>query len=285
VKHVDHATPERNMPTTRIHRSTSADGTDIAGHVHGQGPPLVLVHGGVGSEESWRFLLPFLIERFTCFPMSLRGRGLSAESPDQRPERLIDDVVAFADSIGEPVGFIGHSSGGALALAAAAQATQVSSLAVYEPALPELDDKIRARYHDAFQRMGEAAAEDRLPDAAQIAFEDCAMVNDEELETLTAANATGFVAPNVPAHLRDQGFVDHRFLEPDRLEPLAMPILLLHGSRTHPFYRNVVDHLAELLTDAIVCEIDGAGHMGPLLVPEAVATELARFFAGAHVRT
>jgi pimeloyl-ACP methyl ester carboxylesterase len=272
------------MPT-RIHRTSSKDGTEIAGHVHGQGPPLVLVHGGVGSEDSWRFLVPFLSERFTCYPMSLRGRGLSANHPDQAPERLIEDVVAFAESLGEPVGLVGHSSGGALTLAAAAQTRQVARLALYEPALPELDETIRARYQDAFARMGAAAATGRLLDAAQIAFEDCALATDEELATLAAAGATELVAPNVPVHLRDQGFVNHRFLAPDRLERLTMPILLLHGSRTHPFYPNVVTHLADLLTDAHVREVDGAGHLGPLLAPEIVAAELARFFARSHART
>lgn len=69
----------------RIHRATSAGGTEIAGHVYGQGPPLFFVHGGIGDEDSWRLVIPFLSERFTCYPLSLRGRGLSADSPRQVP--------------------------------------------------------------------------------------------------------------------------------------------------------------------------------------------------------
>jgi pimeloyl-ACP methyl ester carboxylesterase len=272
------------MADDRIHRATSADGTELAGHVHGRGEPLVLVHGGVGSEDSWRFLLPYLSERFTCYPMNLRGRGLSAHGPDQAPERLIDDVVAFADSVGEPVGLIGHSSGGALALAAAAQAEKVASVALYEPALPELDEEVRARYRDAFARMGDAAADGRLADAARIALEDCALANDEELAVLAEAGAAEFLAPNVPVHLGDRGFVDHRFLEPALLERLTMPVLLLHGSRTHPFYRSAVNHLASRLRDASAREIDGAGHMGPILAPSAVNGELTAFFAPASSR-
>jgi pimeloyl-ACP methyl ester carboxylesterase len=267
----------------RIHQAISADGTEIAGHVHGHGPPLVLVHGGVGSEDSWRFLVPFLAERFTCYPMSLRGRGISSHNPDQSPERLIEDIAAFADSIGEPVGIVGHSSGGALALAAAAQTERVTAVALYEPALPELDEKIRARYEDAFARMGEAAADGRLADAAQIALEDCALANDEELATLATADAAQFLAPNIPVHLGDRGILTHPFLESAYLERLTMPILLLHGSRTHPFYRNVVSHLTRHLTDASAREIPEAGHMGPLLAPAAVNHELTGFFTPAAV--
>ncbi len=35
------------MTNERIHRAMSRDGTEIAGRVYGQGPPLVLVHGAM----------------------------------------------------------------------------------------------------------------------------------------------------------------------------------------------------------------------------------------------
>jgi pimeloyl-ACP methyl ester carboxylesterase len=50
----------------RVHRAVSADGTEISGRVQGQGPPLVLVHGGFGNGEvAWETLLPHLTDRFT----------------------------------------------------------------------------------------------------------------------------------------------------------------------------------------------------------------------------
>jgi hypothetical protein len=93
------------------------------------------------------------------------------------------------------------------------------------------------------------------------------MANDEELAALTAANATEFVAPNVPVHLRDQAFVDHRFLEPDRLEHSRCRSCCCTALEPTPSTRTSFDHLADLLTDVHVREIDGAGHMGPLLAP------------------
>lgn len=62
-----------------IHRAVSADGTEISGRVHGQGPPLVLVHGALHDGDiAWSALVSHLTERFTCFLPSLRSRGLSA---------------------------------------------------------------------------------------------------------------------------------------------------------------------------------------------------------------
>jgi len=34
------------------------------------------------------------------------GRGLSANHPDHSPKRLVEDITAFVDSIGEPVGLV-----------------------------------------------------------------------------------------------------------------------------------------------------------------------------------
>jgi pimeloyl-ACP methyl ester carboxylesterase len=79
----------------RVHRVVSADGTEISGRVQGQGPPLVLVHGGFGDGEvAWEALLPHLTDRFTCYLPSTRGRGLSGDNPDHSPPRLDEDVTA-----------------------------------------------------------------------------------------------------------------------------------------------------------------------------------------------
>lgn len=272
------------MSEDRIHRALSHDGTEIGARMHGQGPPLILVHGGVGNgETSWRFLVPLLSRHFTCYCMSLRGRGLSMENPDQSTGRLEDDIIAMADSIGEPILLMGHSSGGALALGAATRAAHVVAIAAYEPALPELSEEIRGRYADAFARMRDAAAEGRLTDAATIALEDCALANDDELATMANAGVAELLALNVPVHVRDHQFVDYRLLDSPSLERLTMPILLLHGERSHPFYTDVVRHLAEQLPAVHVRRIVGAGHMGPLLASGAVAEEVIHFFTQERV--
>ena len=101
------------MAEDRIQRAVSADGTEIAGRVQGQGPPLVLVHGAIGDGDSaWEALLPHLTDRFTCYLPSTRGRGLSGDNPDHSPPRLEEDVTAFVDSIGEPVCLVGWSGSG-----------------------------------------------------------------------------------------------------------------------------------------------------------------------------
>src|ERR687891_2935962 len=124
------------MDEGRIQRAVSADGTEIVGRVIGQGPPLVLVHGGIGDGEfAWTELLPHLTDRFTCYLPSTRGRGLSGDHPDHSPPRLVEDVTAFVDSIGEPVCLVAWSGSGPWCLGAAAQTDSVAAAAAWEPAL------------------------------------------------------------------------------------------------------------------------------------------------------
>lgn len=271
--------PSDTDEETKIHRTVSDDGTEIAGRVHGQGPPLILVTG-VGDGESRQPLLPLLSERFTCYSMSLRGRGLSGDHPDHSPERLVEDITAFASSIGEPVGVVGHSRGAALAIGAAAETTRISAMAVYEPHLIELyNEEDVARVEDAAERISTVVDEGNLADAVQIFFEDIALVTDDELPAVLAPEAVESLAPTVPVILKDvTQFGLPRPSHMLQLERITMPTLVLHGSQSHSFYTRVVRHLSAHLTDSHVREIAGVGHVGPLLAAETVADELKQFF-------
>lgn len=267
------------MRSDRIQRALSRDGTDIVGRVHGSGPPLVLVHGGGGNGEfSWRFLLPFLTDRYTCYAMSTRGRGLSADSspPDHSIDRLIEDVAAFAESIGEPVGAVGHSS--SIALAAAAQSAAISAVAVYEPGVAAVFRGDAIGMQDAIKRMIATAEEGRHADAARIFFENSGLFNGDEVAALAATRTYELMAPNVPAWCKEMPEYDAATTE-SVLARVGVPVLLLQGSRTAPWFAESVRYMERNLADARVAVVEGAGHMGPALAPEGVASELIRFFS------
>jgi len=74
------------MSNQRSHYATTTDGVTIGGTVHGQGPPLVFVHGMMADGDTdWKALLPHLTGRFTCHLPSYRGRGLSGDHPELIP--------------------------------------------------------------------------------------------------------------------------------------------------------------------------------------------------------
>jgi pimeloyl-ACP methyl ester carboxylesterase len=190
------------MSEGRTHHVTTTDRTTIDGTVHGQGPPLVFVHGAMADGDlDWQALLPHLTDRFTCYLPSWRGRGLSGDHPDHSPGRFFDDIVEYLASIGGPAGLVGFSAGGEFALAAAAQSDAVTAVAVYEPALPPdvWDEQERAALGDTVTRMGELAAAGELTAAARAWAE--FVFHDEEVAAIESAGYLEAAGRYVPVLL------------------------------------------------------------------------------------
>jgi pimeloyl-ACP methyl ester carboxylesterase len=273
------------MSNQRTHYVTTTDGVTIAGTVHGQGPPLVFVHGIIGDGDlDFQALLPHLTDRFTCHLPSNRGRGLSGDHPDPSSGRMVDDILTYIDSLGQSAGLVGWSAGADLALVVAAQSDAVDVLAVYEPALPPLlDEQARAAYGETFARMGELAAEGRLTDAmrafAGIPFNDVELAVAENAGYLEAA---GRYVPNLLSTIQQQP--ECRGPAPDDpavLGAIAMPVLVLQGSDTKPFLIRNVQHVADHVPNARIQQVPGAGHAVNLTHPEALAEALTEFFSPA----
>jgi pimeloyl-ACP methyl ester carboxylesterase len=268
------------MSTERIHRTVSPDGTEIAGRVEGQGPPLVLLHGALYcGETAFDEMLPHLTDHHTCFLPSTRGRGLSAEGSEHSPERSFEDVMAFVESIGEPVPLFGWSGGGMFALGTAASSDAVTSVVAYEPAVfEEIDEEFFGQFIETTARMGTELEQGRPAEAAQVFME--LVCNDEEVETSIAKGRLEVAAPNVPADLRVFENLDPTgpsLTDPALLATITVPILVLQGDRTKPWFERGNQHVAEHASNVETRIIPGAGHGGPGLAPEAVAAELVRF--------
>ncbi|MGH3505709.1 MAG: alpha/beta fold hydrolase, partial [Nocardioidaceae bacterium] len=65
-------------PTTMV----SADGTELAVFVSGQGRPLVVVPGTTSDHTTWRLVLPLLEAHVAVHAVDRRGRGGSGDSAD-----------------------------------------------------------------------------------------------------------------------------------------------------------------------------------------------------------
>lgn len=276
------------MDQDRIHRAVSPDGTEIAGRVYGEGPPLVLVHGAMADGElEWGELLPLLTDRFTCYLPSTRGRGLSAAHPDHSREARVQDITAFVDSIGEPAGLVGVSGGGMLVLGVAARTSAVVAIVAHEPVVFEvMSEDLRTRFRDAIGRMAEAAREGRAAEAAGTFLE--IVANDEEVAALSEdPQGLEEVAQYLPVDLAefrdDTDFVGYSPTDPSVLERIAVPVVLLHGSRSAlSWFTDSTRYAAHHIPDATVREIAGIGHLGHLVQPHRVAGELVAFLEAVH---
>lgn len=100
----------------------TSNGVRIHYEVVGQGPPIVLAHGGAGNGSMWR-LAGYLdnLSGYRCILIDRRGHGLSETPRDAAEcsmERQVSDVVAVLDVLHiDRTVYWGFSAGGAVGFA------------------------------------------------------------------------------------------------------------------------------------------------------------------------
>ncbi|MEV0786316.1 alpha/beta fold hydrolase [Streptomyces sp. NPDC050423] len=114
-------------------KTLSRDGTLIAYRCRGEGPPVILVSGALGTAATEAPLARLLAPRFHVVTYDRRGRGDSGDSAPYAVEREIEDLSAVAEAVGGRPSVFGTGAGGALALEAQAAGLPVNLLAVHEP--------------------------------------------------------------------------------------------------------------------------------------------------------
>jgi pimeloyl-ACP methyl ester carboxylesterase len=120
-------TPDERSETMSTTWSATSSGTgsyaDVNGvHLyyesHGDGRPMLLLHGGLGSGEMFGPILPALTEHHRVILPDLQGHGRTADI--DRPIEMsvmADDIAALIDHLGlERPDVVGYSLGGGVAL-------------------------------------------------------------------------------------------------------------------------------------------------------------------------
>ncbi|MGC3957351.1 MAG: alpha/beta fold hydrolase [Verrucomicrobiota bacterium] len=86
-------------------------------HVIGHGPPLLILHGLLGSLDNWMPHAQALSVQFQVFLLDLRNHGRSPHTDDFTYELMATDIAGFIqDHHLGPVSLIGHSMGGKVAM-------------------------------------------------------------------------------------------------------------------------------------------------------------------------
>ncbi len=90
---------------------------------HGQGEPLVLMHGGLADARWFGPNLPALAEHFHVYTPERRGHGHTPDVEGPITYQLMtDDTIAFLENVvGQPADLVGHSDGAFVAMQVAMQ--------------------------------------------------------------------------------------------------------------------------------------------------------------------
>jgi pimeloyl-ACP methyl ester carboxylesterase len=95
------------------------NGLNMYYEVHGEGPPLLTLHGGTGSINPESMVIPFFAAEFRVIAMEQMGHGRTADIVD-RPfhyHDMAEDTVELMRQLGiESASVLGYSDGGIIGL-------------------------------------------------------------------------------------------------------------------------------------------------------------------------
>jgi esterase len=140
------------MPTPPDSPSVPLHHRDLGGT---GGPPMVLLHGMLGSSRNWQTAGRELAAARRVYALDLRNHGLSPHARGMSYGLMAADVMAWLDAQGlGPVDLVGHSLGGKVAMViACAHPQRVARLVVVD---------IAPRDYSWPERRGEFAAMNSL---------------------------------------------------------------------------------------------------------------------------
>ena len=254
---------------------TSADGTSIAFERHGDGQPLLLLHGG-SSPQYWKPIVPRLAEDYTVVVPHRRGVGESGDSEEYRLDRGVEDVRAVIDAVNRTPVLFGHSFGGLLAIETARTAP-VERLIAYEPAVlvgeyrqqAELASQMQARIDNGERRQA-------------MKFYIREVMHGGDIENLDEWLAEWPPWPDIVALTENIARINRaieQYRLPDSLD-IDAPTLLLTGTEGPPHLRDGIRAVDEALSDNQFVEFEGVGHGGPTDAPDRVTSEVRAFIDG-----
>ncbi|WP_369381904.1 alpha/beta fold hydrolase [Streptomyces sp. cg36] len=262
------------MDATPTATARSADGTPIAYDRLGAGPPLVLVGGAFSTRETHTALARLLAADFTVFTYDRRGRGASGDTLPYEVAREVEDLAAVAAEAGGPVRLYGLSSGGVLALRAAAGGVPVTAVAVYEPPFA-LEAERRAGNARYGTELAALLAAGRRSDAVELFVSRLGM-SPEQLDRVRHSPMWPGMAALAHTLAYEHAVLGDASLPVDRLATLDVPVLAIAGGASPDWLRAPAAAIAEAVPDGRALTLPGQDHV---FSAQALAPVLSGFFA------
>jgi pyruvate dehydrogenase E2 component (dihydrolipoamide acetyltransferase) len=241
------------------------------------GDVVLLVHGYGGDRNSWLFLQEPLAARYQVYALDLPGHGTSAKDIGEGSlSVLADAVTGVLDALGAGrAHLVGHSMGGAVALAVAARdPARIASLTLIAPS--GFGPEINAGYLRGF---ADAQTRRELKTVIGQLFDDESLVTRQLVDDLLAYKRLDGV--DEALHALADTLLDGEAQRGDSAASLAAiggaaPVTVIWGRAD----RIIPAAQAEAVAGAVRHLIDGAGHMPhmerPAEVQAAIEETIAR---------
>jgi len=285
------------MPTTELTSATCmVNGHEMHFKRGGTGPPLVFVHGVLGSHEVWADLAAELAEEYTVVVPDLFGHGASSK---HRGDYSLGAHAAAIRDLVKASGFdrvtmIGHSLGGGIALqfsylfpekvdalvlvASGGLGREVSlllrapTLPGSELILPVIANRWARRQGNVLSRGLQLVGVKGGPDVAQ-AWHGFESLGDGEHRRAFLATIRAVVGPD-----------GQRLSAREILPQISVPTLVVWGGRDRMIPKRHAIEAVELIPDARLEVFEKGGHFPHLDEPTRFAALLREFTQGVGER-
>lgn len=264
--------------------TTSADGTRIGyDRLSEHGPVVVLVAGGLDDGTENQSLGEQLTGTFSVVNYRRRGRGDSGDNQHSSVQNEIEDLAAVIAANGGRAHLFGASTGGALALEAAAAGLPIDRVAVYEVPYQVGDEMITA--WRTYTVELDVALDAGDPDEALRLFMRLAGSDDTQIAAAEDSDYWPGLRAIAPTLRYDAACLGDGPPPAARLATVTQPVLLASGAMIDPhmsglptdFFGAAADAAAAFIPNARRTTIEVAGHVpdARLLVPV-----LTSFYSG-----
>lgn len=255
------------------------EGVKVHYEDHGDGPPLVLLHGFLFNSDMWAPQVEELRKQFRIITVDFRGHGRSsiATEPFTLYE-LVSDVVAVLIECGvRRAVWIGLSMGGMVSMRAAIVSPEtVEALVLLDTDAGPEDPLKRLRY----RAMGLGARifgiAPFLPSIGRLTF---GATTRRENKDLVREWKRRFRALHIPSVRTTLEAITRRDSIRPMLHEINVPTLVISGEEDETLSLPLSRQIAEGIAGARVETIPRAGHMSNLERPELVNELLRDFLA------
>lgn len=276
------------------HRKAFANGLTHHYVIGGKGPPILLVHGWMGSWYHWRKLMPLLAASHTVIAVDARGYGESDKPNDGYDGRtIVGDLRGILKPLGlGPVIVVGHDMGALPALLLTADhPEEVAGLVYVDEPLPgyNLDQYTSFSKSNPFVYWWFAF--NSQPHIAALMWEGKEDVLVDYFLTAMAADPTSISAADKAEYVRGLrkpgglhgsfGWYRDVLMTADQIvdateEKITTPVLALNGQFGHP---GVLEQMRLVANDVTGETIPFCGHLIAEEQPAAMARAILAFAA------
>ena len=247
------------MPTPRESGMAPVNDIQMYYAIYGEGEPVLLVHGGLGTADDFGFLVPALAESHQVIVADGRGRGRSTRSDKPFSYALMaDDYLALLDHLGiDKVALVGWSDGAIIGL----------DIAIRHP----------ERLSRLFAYGANYAAEGFKPSAADDPIFKAAVARAGEDYARLSPTPAEFDA--LVAQMSEMWATQPNYTK-DQLRAITVPTVIFDGDHDEGIEPAHTAEMAKLIPGAKLVIMKDASHFAMWQKPDEFNATVLKFLAG-----